>query len=102
MMCRFIPKEDITVPISIQAEQRKAFLDKVESIICKDRALTYGEPEDSFRRIAELWSTYRGVAFTSQDVAMMMILLKVARGHQQDTYIDIAGYAACGATLPKE
>ena len=101
-MCRFITKEAITVPLSAQAGQRKDFLDKVEEIVCKDRALTYGEPEDSFRKISELWSTYRGVAFTSQDVAMMMILLKVARGHQQDTYIDIAGYAACGATLPKE
>lgn len=101
-MSRFINKEAITVPLSIQAEQRKDFLDKVEEIVCKDRNLMYGEPEDNFQKIAEFWSTYRGVAFTSQDVAMMMILLKVARGHQQDTYIDIAGYAVCGATLPKE
>jgi hypothetical protein len=42
-----------------------------------------------------------GIEFTAEDVAMMMVGLKVARyasksGFQPDTWIDIAGYAACG------
>ena len=40
------------------------------------------------------------VCIRSEDVAMMMVLLKVARtfrGTKADTYIDIAGYAACAA-----
>ena len=40
---------------------------------------------------------------TASDVANMMILLKIARGAngkpKADTWIDIAGYAACGGEL---
>ena len=37
----------------------------------------------------------------AKDVAMMMVLLKIARiaagGGKADSWIDLAGYAACGA-----
>ena len=40
--------------------------------------------------------------YTSIDVAMMMALLKVARikaGGTDDSFVDLAGYAACGAEI---
>ena len=64
----------------------------------------YGEAEDNFQTIATLWESYLkatgcDVLIDSKDVAMMMILLKVARaavpGIHLDNYVDIAGYAAC-------
>lgn len=52
--------------------------------------------------IAALWTAYTGTDVTPKDVAMMMALLKIARakaGSKPDTYIDLAGYAACGAEI---
>ena len=88
---------------------RDSILREAARIVCGDRKEQYGEPEDSFRAIAEFWETYvREICVTQRadvciepaDVAMMMVLLKVARtfgGTKADTYIDIAGYAACAA-----
>jgi hypothetical protein len=78
-----------------------------------DRGLNYGSPEDNFTRIGELWTTHLrnryGLAphpvIDAHDVAMMMVLMKVARLQNQplhsDSWIDIAGYAACGNNLPE-
>ena len=60
----------------------------------------YGKPENSFSRIAALWSAYLDgeVTLTERDVAAMMVLLKVARGtRKRDNWVDVAGYAAIAA-----
>lgn len=62
----------------------------------------YGEPENTFALIAKFWETYLDCKINEEDVANMMILLKIARNTQQtkdDNYIDIAGYASCGYDL---
>lgn len=63
----------------------------------------YGTPEDNFGVIADLWTTYLDYEITKQDVANMMILLKIARiktgTGTDDCYVDIAGYSACGYEL---
>lgn len=83
---------------------RKETLKQATDAVCTDREGQYGSPEDNFRRIADLWTTYcGGYSFEPKDVAMMMSLLKIARiatgKHKDDNYIDLAGYAACGAEL---
>lgn len=68
--------------------------------VCGSREEDYGSPEDNFAVIAALWTAYTGTDITPKDVAMMMALLKIARakaGSKPDTYVDLAGYAACGA-----
>jgi hypothetical protein len=70
-------------------------------IISGERDKQYGKPEDNFERTAKIWSVILGIEITNEDVAMMMVGLKVARyasksGFQPDTWVDIAGYAACG------
>lgn len=70
--------------------------------VCGSREEDYGSPEDNFAVIAALWTAYTGTAVTPKDVAMMMALLKIARakaGSKPDTYVDLAGYAACGAEI---
>lgn len=70
--------------------------------VCGSREEDYGSPEDNFAVIAGLWTAYTGTAVTPKDVAMMMALLKIARakaGSKPDTYVDLAGYAACGAEI---
>ena len=82
---------------------RAQILTDAEICVNGEREQDYGSPEDNFKTIAELWSTYRGVSFTPVDVAMMMALLKIARiangGGTGDSFVDLAGYAACGGEL---
>lgn len=83
---------------------RKEVLDTAIKTVCEDRQDSYGKPEDNFAIIAGLWSGYLGdVILESEDVAIMMILLKIARiqtgTFKPDNYIDIAGYAACAAEI---
>lgn len=85
---------------------RAQILDTAKTIVCGQREQDYGSPEDSFAAIAAYWTLYLiyhgSLSLTSQDVAMMMILLKVARqggSGKLDNLIDIAGYAACGGEI---
>ena len=66
------------------------------------RSQDYGEPEDNFTEIAEYWSVYLGTHVSALDVAHMMLLLKIARSGAVgsiDTYVDMAGYAACAGEI---
>ena len=91
---------------------RAAVLEKARACVCGEREEDYGSPEDSFGCIAELWEVYLRAAcvspnaiitVTAADVAMLMALLKIARvgtssvGGTADSFVDLAGYAACGA-----
>lgn len=88
---------------------RETVLEEAKRCICQDRQNQYGEPEDSFFTIAQFWSTYLvgegklNHILSKEDVALMMVLLKVARtnGHKHhvDNYVDMAGYAALAAEL---
>ena len=81
---------------------RKTCLSLAESAVCVERAECYGAVEDNFGEIAKLWSVYTGAEIESRDVAAMMVLLKIARaksGRKDDNWVDIAGYAACGAEI---
>lgn len=88
-------------------------LDEAKKIINGHRQNEYGSPENSFDLIAQLWGDYinallkrdGGLMLASQDVAMMMVLLKVARSikkYKEDNAIDIAGYAALYDELEKK
>ena len=86
--------------------RRIDILNKASEIVMGQREQDYGSPEDNFGLIARLWNDYMGdILFSPKDVAMCMILLKVARGRgdkpTDDTFIDIAGYAACAGEVSK-
>lgn len=84
---------------------RKDILKEAETIVTGAREQTYGQPEDNFATIAQMWEAYLGIPINSMDVSMMMVLLKVARVSGRpdlttiDNFIDIAGYAACGGEV---
>ena len=82
---------------------RQEILEAAINITCKNREQQYGSPEDNFALIADLWSSYLDKHITHQDVAMCMALLKIARIKTGvgtiDSFIDLAGYAACGGEL---
>lgn len=82
---------------------RAETLAKAKNCVCGQRENEYGSPENNFSAIAAFWSVYKGVNFSANDVAMMMALLKIARIKSgtgtDDSYVDLAGYAACGAEI---
>lgn len=82
--------------------------------MCGQREQDHGNPENNFSTIANLWNEYisakHGAAGVSlpldgKDVAVMMALLKIARiatgTGTEDSFVDLAGYAACGAEFAK-
>lgn len=79
-------------------------LESANSVIHGDRAESYGSAEDSFDRIAKMWSAYLDIEISAHDVSMMMVLLKVSRAKTDmgiDTAIDIAGYSALSMRMPR-
>lgn len=88
------------------AEYRIEILGKAAHVVSQDRNVEYGSPEDTFATIAALWNAYLGGDhLLTTDVANMMVLMKVARlavnPTSEDGWVDVAGYAACGAGLAK-
>ena len=86
---------------------RSDCLDKAKSIVSGEREEQYGTPEDNFWAIAGMWTAYlkniKRKELYAHDVAAMMAMLKIARigggNGKADNWIDLAGYAACGAEL---
>ena len=81
-------------------------LEHAAGLVGGQRAQDYGDKTLNHQRIADLWNAWLhqsrvsndGGEITAYDVAMMMLMVKVARlmhspGHQ-DSHVDIAGYAA--------
>lgn len=71
-------------------------LKEANRVINGERRQAYGPVKESFERVAKLWSVAVGKEVTPQQVAIMMILFKVARelnAHKPDNLTDIAGYA---------
>lgn len=68
---------------------------EAQDLVNGDRRKDYGDMQESFQRIAGLWSAYLGKHVDSLDVAKMMILLKVSRAkhnNHRDSYVDIVRY----------
>jgi Domain of unknown function (DUF6378) len=83
---------------------RKRLLDTAAEYVLRQRNKSYGEPDEDFQRIAAI-ATAMGFRFsdralTGSDVALFMACLKLSRlawaPDHEDSWIDLAGYAACG------
>jgi hypothetical protein len=86
---------------------RQKVLCATEQAVMADRNRDYAPPEENFGRIADLMNIYLEGRdeVTPYDVAMLMILTKVARAMESpwvlDHLVDICGYAACaGDVIP--
>jgi hypothetical protein len=91
---------ETTFIVRTREEDRRQVLLEAEEAVCSDRNQDYGDPEENFADIANLWTAYAGHQFTRTDVAVFMTLVKIARMKTspslKDHWVDIAGYAACG------
>jgi hypothetical protein len=80
---------------------------KALDLVNSARRRDYGHPRDNFASIAKAWNNYLTTkyrhsqllpALGNEDVAMMMVLMKIMRQAitpKFDNLVDIAGYAEC-------
>ena len=82
-----------------------SILEEAKEIIYGDREKTYGHPSVNLDNISKLWTVYLDAKFdackielNAEDVATMMVLLKIARLINQpdhrDSLVDAVGYLA--------
>jgi hypothetical protein len=85
---------------------RKEILQDAIHLIHNDRQTEYGNPEDNFKRIADLWSVVLETKIETWQVALCMNQVKVARlvesKDKLDGWIDGAAYMAIGGELATE
>ena len=85
-----------------ELDPKATLLDKAREICTGDRRKDYGGALENHEKIADLWRVYLGERpaddITAEDVAVMMVLVKVSRlatsPTHYDSMVDIAGYAA--------
>jgi hypothetical protein len=80
---------------------KESLLDEAKRLTSRDRQKNYGHPKDNFKRIADLWNSYLTnrqnpeTEISTEDVAWMMVLLKIARDLNKptrDNLVDAIGY----------
>lgn len=71
-----------------------------------ERGKTHGDVRELFATVANLWTEYIGRGISAQEVACMMVLLKIARtlhgSNNPDDWLDAVGYCALGGELAEE
>lgn len=111
-------EDDESVPMTYESRRyektpqkyRGSVLLRALDVINGERQQSYGDPEDSFEEIAWVWNWWLGERFsapiTSQDVAMMMSLMKLARekngAGKTDNVVDCCGYLGLYEDLRKK
>ena len=89
---------------------KEEILDEASKIISRDRNLSHGDAFKNHAEIAEFWNIFLDgklqpmASITADDVALMMILLKISRTNQGkkfnlDNFVDMAGYAAIAGEI---
>jgi hypothetical protein len=93
----------------------RSAISEADDIIYGDRESTYGRPDKNLRLIADLWQSYLDGRFAEphamspnikpSDVAIMMVLLKIARHankYTRDNIVDGIGYFALVDRIKEE
>lgn len=98
-VARWLGKKVYLYPEMVELD-KESILDKAKRITSGDRQKDYGHPKENFKRIADLWNAYlknrkESGEITVEDIAWMMVLLKIARDQNKPTYdnlLDSIGY----------
>ena len=81
----------------------KEILKEANELIAGERHKDYGDKVENHNNIAKLWSAYLDSKIETHDVAIMMVLLKIARTKlgdvSKDTYVDMSAYGAIAGEI---
>tara|TARA_R100001129_G_scaffold101504_1_gene69470 strand:+ start:92 stop:379 length:288 start_codon:yes stop_codon:yes gene_type:complete len=83
-------------------QKTKEILEQTIRIVTGQRQQDYGDKVVNHKNIADLWSSYLNKKISPHDVAICMLLVKVARlknRKTKDCYVDMAGYAAIAGEI---
>jgi len=83
---------------AIPTKAIETILTEASRIVDGDREQTYGHPSKNFEATARLWGVILGFPVSLEQVALMMVALKLARElHQpkRDNLVDMCGYLRC-------
>ena len=89
---------------------KEEILKKAKELITGDRNDTHGDAFQNHAEIAEFWNIFLDkklqpmASITAEDVALMMVLMKISRNNQGkknnlDNFIDMCGYAAIAGEI---
>ena len=89
---------------------KEEILKKAKELITGDRNDTHGDAYRNHAEIAEFWNIFLDkklqpmADITAEDVALMMVLMKISRNSQGkksniDNFIDMCGYAAIAGEI---
>lgn len=109
-MPSFIDSDGTVVRNGKRLKARTELLEEAERIVTQDRNKSYGEPDDHFQHVAKIASALgfridtgggeirelRGSDHTLYMLAVKLSRLMVGDMQHKDSWLDIAGYAACG------
>lgn len=86
--------------------KKEEVLDKAKELVSNERLKHYGTPKENFARIAKLWEVVFNRPISPTEVALCMAMVKVTRLVQTpdhvDSWVDLAGYAACGGEVSEK
>jgi hypothetical protein len=73
------------------------------NLVTGSRLETHGSAEESYGMVAELWGAYRGEKYSTDDVLVMMALMKIGRvkhgSKNIDDFVDACGYLGLAGAL---
>jgi hypothetical protein len=75
--------------------ETESILSEAERIVNGDRQADYSDPVENFKHIADIASAIRKKELTSEDCAVVLMAVKLAREnfkHKRDNLVDLAGY----------
>ena len=89
---------------------KEEILRQAKELITGDRNDTHGDAFQNHAEIAEFWNIFLDkklkpmASLTAEDVALMMVLMKISRNNQGkksniDNFIDMCGYAAIAGEI---
>ena len=89
---------------------KEEILKKAKELITGDRNETHGDAFQNHAEIAEFWNIFLDkklqpmASISAEDVALMMVLLKISRNNQGkknnlDNFVDMCGYAAIAGEI---
>ena len=89
---------------------KEEILKKARDLITGDRNETHGDAFQNHAEIAEFWNIFLDkklqpmASITAEDVALMMVLMKISRNNQGkknnlDNFVDMCGYAAIAGEI---